>query len=138
MLPSATFSEFVENFFNNNNASGRNPEQNNPDVQKPAVNILENNDDVILEVAAPGLKKEDFNLKLDKNFLHITSARKQEDDKGYIRKEFGCGNYERIFELPNSLDTEKIKANYQNGILQINLPKKEEAKVKPSRIINIS
>lgn len=105
----------------------------------PAVNIIENNDSFVLEMAAPGLKKTDFHINVEKDVLTISSEQKEEKDEkddNYARREFYYNSFSRSFTLPETIDVEKIKADYKNGILHVHLPKKEDAKV--TREIKIS
>lgn len=109
----------------------------------PAVNIKESKNDFQVEVAAPGMKKEDFKIELDHNLLSISSEIKEEHesenkDNNFTRKEFSFHSFKRSFTLPDSVDNGKIMANYENGVLKINLPKKEEAKIEPKRMIEIA
>jgi HSP20 family protein len=108
----------------------------------PAVNISENDDAFFVEVAAPGLKKEDFKVKLENDTLTISSERKQEGVNGnekYSKREFSYQSFNRTFTLAeNSVDGDKIKAAYTDGILKIALPKREEVKPKPAREIQIA
>jgi len=107
----------------------------------PKVNIKENPDAYIVEMAVPGLKKSDFQIELDNQVLSISTERKVEDeqkDGNYTRKEFGYSSFKRTFNLPESVNDEIINASYKDGILSVLLPKKEEAKQKPSRTISIS
>ena len=107
----------------------------------PAVNIMENNDAFTIEVAAPGLDKKDFKINLENNCLTISSEQEnniEEVDDKVRRREFQYSNFSRSFTLPESIESEKIKANHKDGILYVSIPKKEEAKVKPARQISIS
>ncbi|MDT0688491.1 Hsp20 family protein [Salegentibacter sp. F188] len=109
----------------------------------PAVNIRENEDEFAVSVAAPGKKKEDFNIELENDVLTISSEEKKEkessDKEGrFTRKEFSYTNFKRAFSLPESVDSNQISASYEDGVLQISLPKREEAKVQPKRLIEIS
>ena len=108
----------------------------------PAVNVLEDPDNFKIEVAAPGLDKKDFKIDLDNNVLTISSEKeyKHEDEKEgkFMRREFAYASFKRSFTLPESVDADKIKANYKEGLLYINIPKREEAKQKPPRQISIS
>jgi HSP20 family protein len=108
---------------------------------QPSVNIVENDDFFNVEVAAPGLKKEDFNVEVNKNNLTI-SARKEEEKEetteGKVtRSEFNYSSFTRSFYLPETVDADKITATYHEGILRLQLPKKEEAKVKAPTTIKI-
>ena len=108
----------------------------------PAVNIQENDSNYELELAAPGMSKDDFDIEISNNKLIVNAHRTKEiEDKGenYTRREFNYQQFQRSFQLPEMLvNEEKIVANYNNGILKITLPKKEENKANPSRRINIS
>jgi HSP20 family protein len=97
----------------------------------PAVNIIENEEGFRLEVAAPGLSKEDFKLNLEHNVLTILAQKEQkseETNEKYTRKEFSFSSFKRSFTLPQSVNNEAIQASYIDGILKVALPKKEEAK----------
>ncbi|MDN5349888.1 MAG: hypothetical protein PWQ54_1284 [Bacteroidales bacterium] len=107
----------------------------------PAVNISENEDGFMLEMAAPGMKKSDFKINLDNNVLTISSEKQeeQEDSKqNYSCKEFNFSSFSRSFTLPKSIDFDKIKADYKDGILKVSLPKREDAKVALNRQIEIA
>ena len=108
----------------------------------PAVNIHETNDSFEIEVAAPGLKREQFNVEWNNFVLTISAEIKtdeQKENEHFKRREFYYGSFERSFALPeNKVDGERIQAKYVDGILQVTVPKKEEAKVKPARQIAIS
>jgi len=99
----------------------------------PAVNIQETNDDFVIEVAAPGLKRDDFKIELDNHVLTISSQREEshEEDGNYTRREFSYHSFQRSFTLPqNRVKGEAIKAQYIDGILRIMVPKTEDAKAK--------
>ncbi len=109
----------------------------------PAVNIKETADDFQVEVAVPGKKKEDFNIELDQNVLTISSEQKSENeetsnDGRYTRKEFNYTSFKRAFTLPDSVQQDKIEAEYKEGVLNIKVPKREESKQKPKRMIAIA
>ncbi|GAB3552986.1 Hsp20/alpha crystallin family protein [Spirosoma fluminis] len=109
----------------------------------PAVNVVEHSDGFRIEVAAPGLKKENFKLSLNHTNLTISAyqeTQKEEQEKSmekYTRREFSYSSFQRTFTLPGSVDADAIQASYNDGVLTINLPKREEAKVKPPRQIEI-
>ncbi len=106
----------------------------------PAVNITEDDNGYTIEVAAPGLNKKDFKIDLDKNSLTIASVKEdkqEESNERYTRREFRYANFSRCFRLPETVDSEKITATHKDGILYVNIPKMEEAKVKPARQIAI-
>ena len=107
----------------------------------PAVNIIEGRDDFRIEVAAPGLDKNDFKIDVKNNVLFISSEKRQEDERTgekIMRREFSYSSFSRSFSLPNTVDTDKISATHKDGILSISIPKKEEAREKPPRQIKIS
>ena len=109
----------------------------------PAVNIRESENDFQVEVAAPGMEKKDFNINLDNNVLTISSEKeekKEEKDKkgNYTKREFSYSSFERSFTMPDSVDVEKIAAAYNDGVLNITLPKHQEAKIKPAKVIKIA
>ncbi|WP_378183777.1 Hsp20/alpha crystallin family protein [Aquimarina sp. SS2-1] len=115
--------------------------ENKTGFNTPAVNVKENDNDFIIELAAPGLVKEDFNIELDNDVLMISSEAKNEtteEKDNYTRKEFSYTTFKRSFTLPETVNSVDIKASYDNGILSVTLPKKEEAKVQPKRFIEIS
>ena len=107
----------------------------------PQVNIQETPDSYLVEMAVPGLKKSDFDISLDNNDLIISAETKtenEEENKHFTRREFGYSSFKRSFMLPETVDESKIKAKYEDGILNIELPKKEEAKQRPPKQIKIS
>jgi len=106
----------------------------------PAANILENPDSFELHIAAPGLKKDDFKISLDNSILTISAEmedQKNEESKTYTRKEFYYGSFSRSFTLPKTIDMDKIKADYESGILKVTLPKREEARIDTKKEIKI-
>lgn len=106
----------------------------------PAVNITESDNGYTIEVAAPGLNKKDFKIDLDKNTLTIASVREdkqEENNERYTRREFRYSNFSRTFTLPETVDSDKISAVHKDGILHVDIPKMEEAKVKPARQIAV-
>ena len=113
-------------------------------VQKavPPVNIKETEQSYSVELIAPGLKKEDFNVELDNGLLtisHTVAAENTEEVQGkYTRKEFTQTSFKRAFTLPETINETDINAAYTDGILKLTLPKKEEALPKAKRLIEIS
>ncbi len=143
----------IENFFGRdmNDFFGQSAMQN-----VPAVNVLEHSDGFRIEVAAPGLKRDDFKINLNHNNLTISAYREERsespsngnngdgqsggqdrDRERYTRREFSYSSFQRTFMLPGSVDAENIHAKYEDGVLRIEIPKREEAKVKPPRQIQI-
>lgn len=107
----------------------------------PEVNVIENADAFKIEVAAPGLEKNDFKIDVNNNVLTISSEKevKNEDEKeNYIRREFSYSSFQRSFSLPESVNQDKINAKHKDGILRIEIPKRDKAKEKPKREIKIS
>ncbi len=105
----------------------------------PPVNIMESNEGYHIELAAPGLRKEDFKINVERDQLSIsaeTSTENKTEDRRYNRREFKYSSFVRAFTLPDSADAERIQASYNEGVLMINLPKKEEAKA-ISRMIEV-
>lgn len=97
----------------------------------PAANISESADHFHVELAAPGLKKEDFKLNLERNVLSIAVEQRTEDkqeERNYAKREYSYSSFVRSFTLPESADENGIQATYNDGILVINIPKREEAK----------
>src|SRR5690606_11273336 len=123
------FGGLLENFWNDSNWF-------RPELSErfsvPAVNIKNNEKEFQIELAAPGLKKEDFNIEVEENVLKLSvnkSSESTEEKNNYTRKEFSYFNFQRNFALPkNVIDTENVQANYSDGILKISLPKQIESK----------
>jgi HSP20 family protein len=113
------------------------------DTTLPAVNIKETENNYEVEMAAPGMKKEDFKIELDNNILTISSEKSEESHEGdgkerYSRREFSYQAFQRSFTLPKEVvDEDKIEAHYKEGVLQLTIPKREKAKQKQPRKIEI-
>jgi HSP20 family protein len=93
---------------------------------RPSVNIHESEDNYQISLAAPGLKKEDFEVKLDGDTLVVSaqkSEKEEESNEKFTRREFNFSSFTRSFQLPKEIDVQKIAANYEKGILQLTLPK---------------
>ena len=108
----------------------------------PAVNVIENEADYKVEVAAPGMTKEDFNVQLaEDNQLVITMEKKNEskdEDKKYLRREFSYSRFQQTMILPDDVEKDHISASVNNGVLTIDLPKKtQEEKEKVCKCIEI-
>ncbi len=131
------------------NGMQKRPVSHSCDFNRPAANIIDNEKDFNIELAVPGMAKDDFNIKLEDNILTISVERKEEEEqaadakamagkgRNFTRREFRYDEFSRSFSLPDIVDQENIKADYQNGVLSMMLPKSEEAKVK-GREIKIS
>lgn len=110
--------------------------------KQPAVNVQEKPDTFVVEIAVPGLRKEDFKVELEGNVLKVSveqTEKEQADAQGkYHRREFGQAVFQRYFTLPKSVDGDNIGAAYQDGILTVTLPKRAEAQPKPPKQIMIA
>jgi HSP20 family protein len=97
----------------------------------PPVNITENKNDYMVSLAVPGMKKDDFKIDVDGNMLTISSEKeetKEEEDKKFTRKEYNYSSFSRSFTLPDEVNQEKIEARYDDGVLKLILPRREETK----------
>ncbi|MDX5348970.1 MAG: Hsp20/alpha crystallin family protein [Hymenobacteraceae bacterium] len=109
----------------------------------PATNIRETDKDFQIEVAAPGLKKEDFNIDVENGMLMISSEKKEEkedkkeEDDNYTRREYNYSSFQRSFRLPETVKEEDINASYKDGVLMLTIPKKAETNKNNRRRINI-
>ncbi|SRR5690554_1761179 len=109
-------------------------------MRVPATNIREREDDYVIEVAAPGMDKSDFQVNVEDQVLTIGYEREEKEEKvedDYTHREFGYNAFRRSFTLPKSVDGDKVSATYKDGVLYVNLPKKEEAKKKAPRLIAV-
>jgi HSP20 family protein len=132
------FSNFFDAFENEIPGIFRN-EFNN--LVQPSVNIKETKEAYLVEVAAPGLAKENFNVKVEDELLTISAEvqeQKLDESEKFTRKEFSQSSFKRTFTLPKTIASDKINAAYENGILKVTLPKLEEAKQKGSIEVKIS
>ncbi len=133
---------FWDNFFSRDLSDWGNSNFSSTDTTLPAVNVKETDDAFEIEVAAPGMSKNDFRINMENNMLTISSEKQEEqkeEEKGrFTRREFSYQSFQRSFTVPETLvDGEKITAKYCDGILCISLPKREEIKPKPAREISI-
>jgi HSP20 family protein len=109
-------------------------------MEQPAMNVREIDDYYLVELAAPGLTKKDFEITIDNGYLKIfveKTSKKEDENKEYARKEFNYNSFERTLLLPEDIIEEKVKAKYENGILKFKLTKKEMPKKHPSKKIEI-
>ncbi len=132
-----------DDFFNRDLFSWRNSNYSDTNTTIPAVNLKETAENYVVEVAAPGMTKNDFKVELDGNTLTISSEKSNQKEEGenekYFRREFSYQSFQRTFQLQkNVVDIDKIEAKYENGVLHLLIPKKEEVKPKPPRLIQIS
>lgn len=122
------------------NSTNRKPYYGGCDYNKPSANIIENEKDFLIELAVAGMNKKDFKINVEDDILSISVDRIESDEqveKNYTRREFRYDGFSRSFSLPDNINQDEIKADYKNGVLNITLPKSEEAKVK-GREIKIS
>jgi HSP20 family protein len=112
----------------------------NGKTMEPALNIKETDDHFEIELAAPGFTKKDFNITIEDGMLNITAEKEvseEEKEEDYTRREFNYTSFERSLQLPETVKEEAIKAKYADGILKFNLLKKEEAKKRPPKVIEV-
>jgi HSP20 family protein len=126
-----TFDGFVSDIFNDFPATFGNVFKDDA-LSFPPVNIVEKADSYHLEVAVPGMEKADFNVKVDGDLLTISAEKKEEkkdESDKHIRREFSYRSFSRSFTLDENIKSGNISAKYENGILKLELPKKEKVKV---------
>jgi len=130
-----------DRFFDNEVFDWSNRNFSTTNTTLPSVNIKENQDAFEVELAAPGLEKSDFKVELNNSVLTISSEKKVENETNegeqFTRREFSYQSFSRSFTLPNTVDGEKISAKYDSGILRVSIPKRDEAKPKPAKQIQI-
>ena len=117
-----------------------NQDWNNQNLSLPAVNIIEADDHFDIQLATPGMKKSDFQIEVEEGVLIISSdthTKSNETETSFTRKEFGYHSFKRSFNIPDTINVDKITAAYKEGILTVSLPKKEEALPQPKKLISI-
>lgn len=122
------FNGFLDEFLNRNIADFLGSDAV---LNQPAVNIVETDSSFKLEIAAPGFDKQDFSVNIENDFLTISAShetQKEESAERYTRREFAVGTFKRSFKLPKTVNQDAVAAVYENGILNLTLGKKEEAK----------
>lgn len=133
----------MDDFFDNrfwNTGLMNNPFWNGKTME-PALNIKETDNDFAIELAAPGFGKKDFQITIEDGCLNISAEKEhseEEKEENYTRREFSYNSFERSLQLPESVKEEEIKAKYNDGILSFKLAKKEEAKKRPPKVIEVS
>ena len=139
MLPIMNRNQWLPEVFNDFFNTGFMPKAS---ATAPAINVIESDRDYTVELAAPGLKKEDFKVNInDEGNLVIKMEQKQQDaDKSrhYLRREFSYSKFEQTLLLPDDVEKEQIAAKVENGVLTIDLPKTAAAQKKPARQIDIA
>ncbi len=130
-----------DRFFENDLFDWSNRNYSNTNTTLPAVNIKEDKDGFEVEMSAPGLDKKDFKIEINNKVLTISSEKTVENEAKegelFTRREFSYQSFSRSFTLPETVEDNRIKAKYEKGILYVGIPKKEEAKPKPVRQIEI-
>ena len=131
-----------DRFFENDMFDWSNRNFSDTNTTLPSVNIKENTEAFEVEMAVPGLEKEDFNIELNNDLLTISSEKKIENEckegEKVTKREFSYQSFSRSFSLPLTVEHDKIHASYKKGILNVVIPKREEAKPKPIKQITIS
>jgi len=139
---SPTWSGFFNDFLNRDWYDWNNQNYSLTNTTIPSVNIKETEDGFEVEMAAPGMEKDDFKIELNNNVLAISSEKQTENQsherKNVTRREFSYQSFSRSFTLPAIVETDQITAKYENGLLKVNIPKKEEARPKPLKQIRVS
>jgi len=129
------FPSLMNEFFNDD--FRMNVINNNHSV--PSVNSIENDNSFEIDLAVPGMKKDDFTIQLNDKVLVISSENTNSVEKNSMSlNEFNYSSFQRSFTVPETVELDKIKANYKNGILKVKLPKKKDSITKPNRVIDIS
>jgi len=133
--PELDFDQFTGRFFQD--AVNRLASDNRP--WSPSVDILETENEIVLSADVPGVKSEDIDVRVENGTLTLKGERKfekQDGDKGkgYHLVERGYGSFARVFTLPDTLDSENVRADYKDGVLKVTLPKREIAKPKTVRV----
>lgn len=145
LLAKRTDNNWMSNFFNDFFDTDMMPRMN---ATAPAVNVKESDKGYVMEIAAPGLKKEycrvsidkdgNLNLKIEDKFEHKEEDKSEDKKEHYLRREFNYSNYEQTYVLPEDVDKEKISAKVENGILTIDLPKmSKEAETEDNKSIEV-
>ena len=129
------FPSLMNQFFNDD--FRMNVINNNHSV--PSVNSIENDNSFEIDLAVPGMKKDDFTIQLNDKVLVISSENTNSvENNSMSLNEFNYSSFQRSFTVPETVELDKIKANYKNGILKVKLPKKKDSISKPNRVIDIS
>ena len=113
----------------------------NGKTMEPALNIKETDNDFEIELAAPGFSKKDFKITIEDGCLNISAKKEhseEEKEEDYTRREFRYSAFERSLQLPESVKEEEVKAKYNDGILSFKLAKKEQAKKRPPKVIEVA
>lgn len=134
------FPSLLSDFFDNNRFLGNRFFEREFDSSLPAVNIKEDDQQFDIEFAAPGFSKNDFKIDVENDVMTVSSEKeedKSEENKRFTRREFSYNAFSRSFTLPQSVNADKIDAKYTDGVLHLQVPKKEEAKTHPKKQIKV-
>ncbi len=137
IFPAKGFRSFFDEFFNRNIADVFG---NDFTWNAPSINVIETDHAYKMEVAAPGLEKEDFEIKVNDGYLTVAAKKEKHEeaiDGKYTRREFNYTSFSRNFKLPEMVKAENITAQYTNGVLMLVLPKDEAAKIATAKVIEI-
>ena len=131
--PSTSLNKWIDTLFNTTLADAMGTDFTN---SSPSVNIVEHDAHFTMQLAAPGLQKSDFNINIENDYLVISAEKKTEKEETgnegkFTRREFNYSSFKRSFQLDENINREGIAASYENGVLSITLPKKEETWKKP-------
>ena len=137
-----SFPSLFDRFFDGELMDWNSSNYSSTETTLPAVNVKENENEFLIDIAAPGMNKKDFKVDYDNGRLTISSEHKNEKEtkegEKITRREFSYQSFQRSFTVSeNMVKADKISANYENGILHITLPKREEVKPKPAKQIQI-
>lgn len=137
-----TGNPLIDRFFDNDLFDWASKNYSTTNTTLPSVNVKENDNEYSIEVAVPGFEKNDFKIEINNDILTVSSEKQEEsetknDNERYTKREFSYQSFSRSFSLPQTADGEKVEALYDKGILKISVPKKEEAKPKAPRAIEI-
>lgn len=133
VVPATSFNKWIDTLFNTTLADAMGTDFT---VSSPSVNIVEQDNQFNLHLAAPGLEKKDFSIRVENDYLVISAEKKTESEDtskpNYTRREFNYASFKRSFQLDDNINREGITAAYENGVLNITLPKKDATWKKPS------
>ena len=126
--PSTSLNKWIDTLFNTTLADAMGTDFTN---SSPSVNIVEHDAHFTMQLAAPGLQKSDFNINIENDYLVISAEKKTEKEETgnegkFTRREFNYSSFKRSFQLDENINREGVAASYENGVLSITLPKKEE------------
>lgn len=138
-----TGNPLIDQFFDNNLFDWTAKNYSKTNTTLPSVNVKENDTEFNIEVAVPGFEKGDFKVEVHNDVLTISSERQESGETSnekerYVKREFSYQAFTRSFTLPETADADKVTAGYDKGILTVSIPKKEEAKPKAPRTVEIS